>query len=122
MLQHPWLSMPHNFNYLMSDWELQKMNLIINTKEQYKKESGNSSNNINTNVIDVYEDEDDLYEGDSEDNSSNSSNNSINSDDDSFSGDDNPDKIEIPNYNNSFAHYGQFVNLAALDRANPQFD
>ena len=132
MLQHPWLSMPHNFNYLMSDWELQKMNLIINTKEQYKKERGSDSNtntNSANNIIDVYEDEDDLYEGDSEDNSnsssshnSNNTDNNANSDDDSFSGDDNPDKIEIPNYNNSFAHYGQFVNLAALDRANPQFD
>ena len=120
MLQHPWLSMPHNFNYLMSDWELQKMNLIITTKEKYKKE-----NNINTNIqneIDVYEDEDDLYEGDSEDNSNSEHNSNDDDDDDSLSGDDNPDKIEIPNYNNSFAHYGQFVNLAALDRANPQFD
>ena len=34
----------------------------------------------------------------------------------------NPDKINIPNFNNSFAQYGQFVDLAALDRANPQFE
>ena len=40
--------------------------------------------------------------------------------DDSFV--DNPDQIHIQNFNNSFAAYGQHVNLAALDRANPQFD
>jgi hypothetical protein len=28
----------------------------------------------------------------------------------------------IPNFNNSFAEYGQFVDLTSLDRANPQFD
>ena len=38
------------------------------------------------------------------------------------SGDDNPDKVLIPNFNNSFAEYGQFVDLVSLDRANPQFD
>ena len=26
------------------------------------------------------------------------------------------------NFNNSFAQYGQFVDLTSLDRANPQFD
>jgi len=31
------------------------------------------------------------------------------------------DIINIQNFNNSFAAYGQHVNLAALDRANPQF-
>ena len=30
--------------------------------------------------------------------------------------------IHIPNFNNSFAEYGQFVDLVSLDRANPQFD
>jgi len=29
------------------------------------------------------------------------------------------DVINIQNFNNSFAAYGQHVNLAALDRANP---
>ena len=38
------------------------------------------------------------------------------------SGDDNPDKVLIPNFNNSFAEYGQFVDLVSLDRENPQFD
>ena len=125
MLEHPWLSMPPNFNYLMSDWELQKMNLIINTKERFKNDDNTvqSSSALFNDGRDVYEDEDDLYEGDSEDNSNDDDNNT-NDDgsEDSLSEDDNPDKILIPNYNNSFAHYGQFVNLAALDRANPQFD
>ena len=31
-------------------------------------------------------------------------------------------KIIISNYNNSFAEYGQFIDLTNLDRANPQFD
>lgn len=113
MLEHPWLSMPPNFNYLMSEWELQKMNLIINTKEQNKQDEVDRTFNDDE---DVYEDENELYEGDSEDNSD------YEESEESFSGDDNPDKIIIPNYNNSFAHYGQFVNLSALDRANPQFD
>ena len=38
------------------------------------------------------------------------------------SGDDDPDKIIIKNYNNSFAEYGQFIDLTSLDKANPQFD
>jgi hypothetical protein len=113
MLEHPWLSMPPNFNYLMSEWELQKMNLIINTKEQNKQDEVDRTFNDDE---DVYEDENELYEGDSEDNSD------YEESEESFSGDDNPDKIIIPNYNNSFADYGQFVNLSALDRANPQFD
>ena len=42
--------------------------------------------------------------------------------DEEYSGDDNPDKVLISNFNNSFAEYGQFVDLTSLDRANPQFD
>ena len=45
-----------------------------------------------------------------------------NDDDDIQLGDTNPDKINIPNYNNSFCMYGQFVDLTSLDQPNPQFD
>ena len=31
-------------------------------------------------------------------------------------------KIIIPNYNNSFAEYGQFIDLTKSDKKNPQFD
>ena len=30
-------------------------------------------------------------------------------------------RIYIQNFNNSFAQYGQFVDLTSLNRANPQF-
>ena len=70
---------------------------------------------------DVYDSEDELYGADDEDNdlSDKKAEKEFEEDD---SGDDNPDKVLIPNFNNSFAEYGQFVDLTSLDRANPQFD
>ena len=64
-----------------------------------------------------------LNEADDEDNDKNVfSDKSSLFDDESESGDENPDKINIQNFNNSFAQYGQFVDLSALDKENPQFD
>ena len=70
---------------------------------------------------DVYDSDDELYGADDEDNalSDKKAEKEFEEDD---SGDDNPDKVLIPNFNNSFAEYGQFVDLTSLDRANPQFD
>ena len=73
------------------------------------------------NEKDVYESDSELYGADDEDNglSDKKAEKEFEEDD---SGDDNPDKVLIPNFNNSFAEYGQFVDLTSLDRANPQFD
>ena len=67
----------------------------------------------------VYSSDSELYAADDEDNDKGDIYSELAEDD---SGDDNPDKIIIPNFNNSFAEYGQFVDLTSLDRANPQFD
>ena len=73
------------------------------------------------NEKDVYESDSELYGADDEDNglTDKKAEKEFEEDD---SGDDNPDKVLIPNFNNSFAEYGQFVDLTSLDRANPQFD
>ena len=73
------------------------------------------------NEKDVYESDSELYGADDEDNglSDKKAEKEFEEDD---SGDNNPDKVLIPNFNNSFAEYGQFVDLTSLDRANPQFD
>ena len=62
------------------------------------------------------------YNADSEDNDNYKEEIYKDNDSDEDSGDENPDKIYIHNYNNSFAEYGQFIDLTNLDKANPQFD
>ena len=118
MLEHPWLKMEPNFDYLMSEWEVEKMNMIENNKKNSKKEEvdGNPENNR-----EVMTSDEELNEADDEDNDVWDKDKEKGFGDDD-SGDENPDKINIPNFNNSFAQYGQFVDLAALDRANPQFE
>ena len=72
---------------------------------------------------DVYSSDSELNEADCEDNDKNAKVLDDNNDDDDIQlGDTNPDKINIPNYNNSFCMYGQFVDLTSLDQPNPQFD
>ena len=73
----------------------------------------------NDKFREVYSSDSSIYGGDLEDNDKG---NIYNEYDDEDSGDDNPDKILISNFNNSFAEYGQFVDLISLDRANPQFE
>ncbi len=115
LLKHPWLNRPANLDYLMSDREYEKMMM---TKKNAKKER-NSSNNNNEDTIkqDLIESDIEINMADDEDNEEISGEEDS---DDSYV--DNPDQIHIQNFNNSFAAYGQHVNLAALDRANPQFD
>ena len=107
MLNHPWLSMPANFDYLMTDREYQAM--LIKCKEKKKKpqRTENSTDLIDSDIgINMGDDEDnDEYDSDS-------SGVSINKEND----------FPIQNFNNSFAAYGQHINLDALDRANPQFE
>ena len=115
LLRHPWLKMPADFDYKISEIEIEKKKMIENNK---KKEENEEEKN---DVLDreVYSSDSELYGADDEDNGKGDIYNEFADDD---SGDDNPDKVNIPNFNNSFAEYGQFVDLTSLDRANPQFD
>jgi serine/threonine protein kinase len=114
LLKHPWLNMPANFDYLMSDREYEK---LMMTKKNAKKDK-TSKNNIEENIReDLIESDIEINQADDEDNEEISFEEDS---DDSYV--DNADQIHIQNFNNSFAAYGQHVNLAALDRANPQFD
>ena len=124
MLGHPWLKMPPNFDYLLNEENIEKINgntknnllNIIKDDDDDKDENDNDNANINKQK-DV---DSDLYEADDEDNDKGNDARDFKDEDDS--GDENPDKILIPNFNNSFAEYGQFIDLTNLDRANPQFD
>ena len=113
LLKHPWLNMPADFDYLMSDREYEKMMMI---KKNAKKEKSEKAPEEPTN--DLIDSDIEINMADDEDNEDNISNDDESSD--SFV--DNPDLIHIQNFNNSFAAYGQHVNLAGLDKANPQFD
>ena len=123
LLRHPWLTMPPNYDYLMSEAEIFKMNmkenLLGNNKENEIKDPKIELNKDR----DVYSSDSELCEADCEDNNIKPKVPSDNqADDDIQLGDGNPDKINIPNYNNSFCLYGQFVDLTSLDQPNPQFD
>ncbi len=115
LLRHPWLSMPADFDCKISDIEIEKKKMIENNK---KKEENEDEKNDNIDK-EVYSSDSELYAADDEDNDKGDVYSELAEDD---SGDDNPDKVIIPNFNNSFAEYGQFVDLTSLDRANPQFD
>ena len=120
LLRHPWLTMPPNYDYRMSDTEIFKMNMRENLLGNYydiderKKDKENDDR-------DVYSSDSELNEADCEDNDKKTKIQD-DEDDDTQLGDNNPDKINIPNYNNSFCMYGQFVDLTSLDQPNPQFD
>ena len=116
LLRHPWLTMPADFDFKISEIEIEKMKMIKNNKKVENEEEEDKKDNLDR---EVYSSDSELYGGDNEDNDKGDIYNEFNDDD---SGDDNPDKINIPNFNNSFAEYGQFVDLTSLDRANPQFN
>ena len=117
LLSHQWLNMPQNFDYFDNKENINKINLSEKIGERIKE-------NYYKDLINKYQNENnfDEYAADDEDNSKGEiySNDEFPSDEDS--GDDNPDKIIIPNYNNSFAEYGQFIDLTKSDKKNPQFD
>ena len=94
----------------------------MNMIETNKKNSKTEENEVNPDQRDVMTSDDEVNEADDEDNDSWDKEKETGFSDEEESGDENPDKINIPNFNNSFAQYGQFVDLAALDRANPQFE
>jgi serine/threonine protein kinase len=110
MLSHPWLTMTPNFDYMMSEREYERMIII----KKNKKEERNTTEEPST--ADIIESDNELNLADDEDNEEFVTD-EMNDSEDSCA---EPD-INIQNFNNSFAAYGQHVNLAALDRANPQF-
>ncbi len=126
LLRHPWLKMKPNFDYLMSDIEIEKMNFEMNFGSNINEDNLDKNKKAEDDINkgrDVYSSDSELYEADDEDNDKDWDAKSRSEfDEDYESGDDNPDKIMIPNFNNSFCEYGQFVDLTVLDRANPQFD
>jgi len=124
LLNHPWLKMEPNFDVKMNDVEIAKMNFFENIKnEEMENEKNNNFlyDDDSDNDRQVYTSESEVNEGDDEDNSEYDAEFSDDKESDD-SGDENPDKINIMNFNNSYAQYGQFVDLTSLDRANPQFD
>ena len=109
--------MPADFDYKISEIEIEKRKMIDNNK--FVEENEDKKKDINEK--DVYESDSELYGADDEDNGLSEKKKKKEFEEDD-SGDDNPDKVLIPNFNNSFAEYGQFVDLTSLDRVNPQFD
>ena len=125
LLRHPWLSMPPNYDYHMSEAEIFKMNMKENLLGKNKENEIKDPKMELNKDRDVYSSDSELNEADCEDNNLKPkipNDNEDDDDDDMQLGDGNPDKINIPNYNNSFCMYGQFVDLTSLDQPNPQFD
>ena len=116
LLRHPWLNMPADFDFKISEIEIEKMKMIKSNRKETNEDEEDKKDNLDR---EVYSSDSELYGGDNEDNDKGDIYSEF---DDDNSGDDNPDKVNIPNFNNSFAEYGQFVDLTSLDRANPQFD
>ena len=65
MLNHPWLKMESKSNYIMSDWEIEKMNMIEETQKEKLSEE-NLNNEYSNNYI--YSSEEELAQADEEDN------------------------------------------------------
>ena len=105
LLNHPWLNMPADFDYLMSERDYEKKMM---KKKNQKKEKLNNEDSVPCDMIDSDVEINMADDESNEENISEASNT-----DDSFI--ENPDHIHIQNFNNSFAAYGQHVNLAALD-------
>ena len=108
--------MPANFDYKLSDIEVEKKKMIKDNIKDDKIEEEEEEDI--SKLREVNSSDESIYGGDIEDNDEGDNND----DDGEDGGDDNPDKVLISNFNNSFAEYGQFVDLTSLDRANPQFD
>jgi serine/threonine protein kinase len=116
LLEHPWLSMPANFDYTMNEKEYQTMMMI---KKSTKKEKVDD-----ISKVDTVESDTELNMADDEDNDEFNTADEFEQFTDEEDGDCDPQEtqFDIPNYNNSFAAYGQYVSLSSLDRANPQFE
>ena len=111
MLDHPWLTMPSNFDYKMTDREYEKMIMIKQNSKTEKKEHVFDEK-------DVVDSDIELNMGDDEDNDDIE----VEEDEEVESYYEDDEKINIQNFNNSFSIYGQHVQLSALDKPNPQFE
>ena len=116
LLRHPWLNMPADYDFKISDIEVEKKKMIQDNIKKDKNEEEEEEDI--TKLRDVNSSDESIYGGDIEDNDNDDI---YDGNDGEDVGDDNPDKVLISNFNNSFAEYGQFVDLTSLDRANPQF-
>ena len=107
--------MPQNFEFTMNEKEYQR-NMMI--KQNTKKEKPEE------HKVDIIESDTEVNMADDEDNDEfNSGDEHEQFSDEEERGDDLlENQFDIPNYNNSFAAYGQYVSLSSLDRANPQFE
>ena len=108
MLEHPWLKMPPNFDYIMNEWEYERLNFFYNKQKKDKKAQ---------NSTDVIDSEDELNLADDEDNSEFSSSDYI------TETKENPFfySIHYQNLNNSLATYGNKQdNGSLLGRPNSQ--
>ena len=65
MLNHPWLKMESKLNYIMSDWEIEKMNMVEETQKE-KLNDDNLNSEFSNNYI--YSSEEELAQADEEDN------------------------------------------------------
>ena len=65
MLNHPWLKAECKSSYIMSDWEIEKMNMIEETQKE-KSNDDNLNSEYSNNYI--YSSEEELAQGDEEDN------------------------------------------------------
>ena len=94
MLAHPWLSLKERENYIMSEWEIEKMNLIEETQKEKLSEDGGENDNNNNYIysseeesIQADDEDNDIYEENeelNEDNDENLGNNNVNVSMDSF--------------------------------------
>jgi hypothetical protein len=107
MLNNPWLTMEPNFDFKMSDREYEKMTMFKKSVKTERKNNGER---------DVIESDIERNQADDEDNEE-----AEEVDDESSMCLEPTDTINIQNFNNSFAIYGQHVKLSALDKPNPQF-
>ena len=86
MLAHPWLSLKERENYIMSEWEIEKMNLIEETqKEKLSEDGGENDNNNNY----IYSSEEESTQADDEDNDIYEENEELNEDNDENLGNNN---------------------------------
>ena len=109
MLDHPWLNMPADLEFKMTERDYEMMSMIKKSKGDKKV----------INIKDIIDSETEQNIADNEDNENIDTRENEEEDEDSFL--EPTETINIQNFNNSFAIYGQHVKLSALDKANPQF-
>ena len=87
MLAHPWLSLKERENCIMSEWEIEKMNLIEETQKEKLSEDGGENDKNNNNYI--YSSEEESIQADDEDNDIYEENEELNEDNDENLGNNN---------------------------------